>query len=1078
MRYVANKAVNIVSFGILGLICLLVIFLLLFLGSDFYLAKNHTKIEDFISKIADHPVTIAKIKAGNHGLDPALVLHNIIVYDQTKTTKILQAQKFKVSIDLMGSLLSWRLKPGLLTISAVNLSFDQDQDRDGSVDRLYWQNFKEFCWLFEQSQIVLTDINISLRLANGLRLKFNDLNLNLSNDSLWHQLSISGRADWLSEQQKAATAPAALTCAPAKFMIELRLNTLPINSSINGLIKIEDLLLNLPKQTTDSDLLLPHDLIPAHGQIDLVVANSQLVSDIFPRKLPIDNLSGHLVWQKDHQEQQQLPGFTLSLSDFSFTSGSLGLTGGIKILSPMVKFDPIIDADIDILLENLAQAKWYYPVKLMPPAAVAWLNDAFVSSGPMFGKVVFKGQAAKFPFDHQEGVFLADANINNVHLNYDKAWPALTNITGKLIFSNRSMEILAHHAKILQSRVDMVRAFIPNLDRPLLSVDSLIKTESQLGLAFIKQSPLKASLGEKLQHISLRGPMQLGLKLLIPLDDADQGQVTQVSGKIGLVDNYLHPKGFDFGISKLAGELSFTQDALFAKNLRGELFNYPATININTATLKTKEIITKIILTGKAAAKDVAAGFAFKLDEKIKGATNYQALFEIHNTLNKNSFLRVDTDLQGVLMNLPEPLAKTAASVKKSSFTYYFSNLVNSKIIIKYGNQVTAAFDHKQNVAISADKLDLLAWSDYLSGLKNTVSSKSKATFNELVLKVGKLKICGQNLSKALLLVKQDEQNWSVNITALPQIQGNILISKAANTQISGTFEQLELQALGNTKKTIVNLKPQNIPPLDLVIKNFSYNNRNFHRLALTTKPQPDGMAISKLSITHPDFKLLASGSWVTVGAKQQQTSLHGSLSTSDAGSLLANLELNHNVIGGIGGTNFELNWPQAPYDFSLKNLAGTFTAALKKGYIVNLGHSTEVKLGVGKALNALNLRHLSLDITSITKKGLKFDNFNTDAEINHGSARIKSLKLDGPIAGVRASGLIGLVAKDYDMYMSVIPHITSSVPIAATFAGGPIIGLLSWVVADVVVAPVIKKATTYKYHITGGWDDPKVEKS
>ena len=82
-----------------------------------------------------------------------------------------------------------------------------------------------------------------------------------------------------------------------------------------------------------------------------------------------------------------------------------------------------------------------------------------------------------------------------------------------------------------------------------------------------------------------------------------------------------------------------------------------------------------------------------------------------------------------------------------------------------------------------------------------------------------------------------------------------------------------------------------------------------------------------------------------------------------------------------------------------------------------------------------------------------------------------------GPIAGVLASGRIGLIAKDYDMYINVIPHITSSVPIAATFAAGPIIGLISWVVADVVVAPVIKKATTYKYHVTGEWNKPVMEK-
>ncbi len=42
----------------------------------------------------------------------------------------------------------------------------------------------------------------------------------------------------------------------------------------------------------------------------------------------------------------------------------------------------------------------------MPKEAVVWLNNAFINSESMFGKVVFKGPLAKFPFDNKEGVFL------------------------------------------------------------------------------------------------------------------------------------------------------------------------------------------------------------------------------------------------------------------------------------------------------------------------------------------------------------------------------------------------------------------------------------------------------------------------------------------------------------------------------------------------------------------------------------------------------------------------------------------------------------------------------------------------
>jgi len=1205
LKYVVSKAINILSLSIIGLMLLLTIFLILFSFSDSYLEKNHTNIEAIVSKIIQHPVAVAQISSSNNGLDPALTLHNVVVYDKAKTKKIIQAQKLQVGIDLIGSLLSWRIKPGLLTISTVNLSFDltapmissfhaktsgiqnshnliikpekSDSIKDKrlqlnkikkldskdfaarrqilheqlpNTDDFSWDDVKEFYWLFEQNKIYLKGVNINLRLANGQIIEFNDLKLKLYNDSLQHKLKISGVFLQKTISNKVILAPIKSPrgeahktqkdlgpgvslgkldrqqkTIPSRFTINLKLRALPIDSSLSGLIKIEDLVLNIPDKTADSDLPIPYDLIPLNGNIDISIKNSQIIANIFQNKVPIDNFSSNLVWQNVKNSGQTIskksslqelfaknlisswralfakqsrgiPGLphpvknmglamtdtepvvansnelNINLSELKLISGDLALSGDIKISSPITKFDPTVDANIDFFLENLTKAKLYYPTKLMPKDAVVWLKNAFASSEPMFGKVVFKGSLVKFPFDNKEGVFFVDANINNVHLNYDKNWPAIKNITGKLIFSNRAMEILAHNAKIMQSNIDSVRAFIPDLNKPILSVDSTINSESQLGLKFINSSPLKANLGEKLKHISLRGPMQLGLKLLIPLDDSILNQETQVKGNVRLHDNYLYPRDFNFGINGLAGELIFTQDALFAKNLHGELFKQPVNINIDTISAANKEVLTKITLHGKAEAKDVAAGFDINLDASIKGAAKYQALFEIHNTLAKNSFLQVDSDLQGISIDLPAPLFKNASSNKKSSFIYYFSEARTPKAIIKYGDQITASFDKNKNLSTDISKLDVSLWGDYLSRLKTTTSNKSGAIFNSLILKINKLNALGQTLSKVLLQINKEEQNWRINIAALPEIKGSILISKNPDMQISGIFEQLQINSTSDAKKFTSNIKPQNIAPLDFIIENFSYNNKNFNKIYLTTRPQSDGMEISKLNIEHPDFKVQASGNWI-----KQQTSLHGKLHTQNAGNLLTSLNINNNVIGGNGGANFELNWPQAPYDFSLKKLTGKFNVELKKGYIVNLGSRTEIKLGVGKALNALSLRNLSSDITSITKKGLKFDKFNTDAEIKNGNIVIKFLKLEGPIAKVVASGLIGLIAKDYNMYVNVIPHITSSVPIAATFAAGPIIGLISWVVADVVVAPVIKKATTYKYHVTGSWDDPTMEK-
>ena len=66
----------------------------------------------------------------------------------------------------------------------------------------------------------------------------------------------------------------------------------------------------------------------------------------------------------------------------------------------------------------------------------------------------------------------------------------------------------------------------------------------------------------------------------------------------------------------------------------------------------------------------------------------------------------------------------------------------------------------------------------------------------------------------------------------------------------------------------------------------------------------------------------------------------------------------------------------------------------------------------------------------------------------------------------------MGLVAKDYDLLMSVTPYVTGSIPVVAALAVNPIAGVAALAV-EKVARGAVSKVSIHRYAITGSWNKP-----
>ena len=119
--------------------------------------------------------------------------------------------------------------------------------------------------------------------------------------------------------------------------------------------------------------------------------------------------------------------------------------------------------------------------------------------------------------------------------------------------------------------------------------------------------------------------------------------------------------------------------------------------------------------------------------------------------------------------------------------------------------------------------------------------------------------------------------------------------------------------------------------------------------------------------------------------------------------------------------------------------------------------------------------RRLKLDFSDLAKTGYSFDQFEGQFALNNGVMNTENSSIDGPVAYATMKGELDLDKRLYNLDLHVTPHITASLPVVATIAGGPIAGIATWAASKVLNSGV-DKVTGYTYTITGPWLEPVVQ--
>ena len=437
-----------------------------------------------------------------------------------------------------------------------------------------------------------------------------------------------------------------------------------------------------------SGATIDFDLTQDGGQAKVRIANGALdLPGVFEESLvPFEQLAADAQWKFSGRKiEAQLRNLQFANADAQGQAQASWRTEDVAGPAPATgapdhRFPGVLDLQGSLSRGDGARVHRYLPL-VLPDQVRHYVRDAVVQGQVSDVKFKVKGPLEHLPFANPAlGDFRVSAKIRNGHFAYvpktiqpagAAPWPALTELGGELVFDRASLEVNGANGKV---------AGLPGLQLakgdariPDLTHDSTVHVNADLkgaladALGFVNQSPVGGMTSHALAATKAGGTGDYRFRLELPIHSIDK---SRVEGTVTLPGNDVQFAAAVPMLSKLKGVVSvsekgFTvaggQARLLGGDVRfdGGLRSQPrATGSAETETVATFKAQGNVTAEGLRQAREL--GPLARMAQSASGSTAYTAALGFRRGMPE---LAISSNLQGMALNLPAPLNKTAEAV-------------------------------------------------------------------------------------------------------------------------------------------------------------------------------------------------------------------------------------------------------------------------------------------------------------------------------------------------------------------------------------------------------------------------------
>ena len=312
----------------------------------------------------------------------------------------------------------------------------------------------------------------------------------------------------------------------------------------------------------------------------------------------------------------------------------------------------VLDLSASVPAVAVATLPRYVPL-VAGPQTRAWLSGALLAGTARDVRVRIQGDLGRFPFlAPGTGLFEVTTRVEQGRLAFAPGWPPLEDIQGRLAFRGQGLAFEGA-ARTLGLRIGRASVAVADLAHhdAVLEVKGDAQAPLAEALRYLQASPVGRWTGNVVEGARGGGAGRLSLELSLPLARTSE---TRVRGTYAMSDASLAGARAIPDMAGVNGALQFTETGVSVTDAAAILHGMPVRFGLTAGPAG-----VSVTGAGRMRAQALRERFDFPWLRHLEGEAGWRASATVRR--GRTEF-QIDSDLEGMAVRLPGPLAKPAAA--------------------------------------------------------------------------------------------------------------------------------------------------------------------------------------------------------------------------------------------------------------------------------------------------------------------------------------------------------------------------------------------------------------------------------
>lgn len=682
--------------------------------------------------------------------------------------------------------------------------------------------------------------------------------------------------------------------------------------------------------------------------------------------------------------------------------------------------------------------------------------------------------------------FEARANLSQISARLHKNWPRLEDVRGKIWFTEEALDVdleSCHTAGILVNSGDVAVWF----EDFTVDVNFSANSEVDVLLDYIEATPLSEVITVDFSKVLGNGKADIVSSLQF-----QQGEnLPLVEVSLTFEDATLRLDSPNLEVTQLSGSILYsTPFTLSSQNLSGSVFGNVGPILISSQSSDDDSTV-RIQHEGRFEPSDVAPYVGEWIEDIAIGESDFRLNVEFAMDGSRTSYVDVQSSLQGIELNLPEPLGKSVKTTQPATariefeevpIVHFDSGVVSSVFNLRGDGRFHGSiglnvpppdFGPEDDGLFISGNLDSFKLDSPSGGNALTLPSK----INLQSLSVGRVQV--QDLTFSDVLVDGIFSDSQTDLT----IESNELkgrLSQSGHEPLLVEVNRIQLER--QESRTGDPLSPEvlnwiptmNLRVDEIVLVDQDLQESNFGSWTMVIDSREQELEISNL---RGNVKGLQIEGGITWNTDDNTTRFLGSVQTDELHEVLPQWDYEPNVESKALKSDVDFQWLGSPFMFDLYSTTGSLIGDLDEGRFldVNAGGGA---LRIAGLLNfAVVLQRLRLDFKDVFREGTSFNRILFDVQTDKGILQIEEpLHIKTTGSDILLAGTMDLNAETLAMEVVVTLPVSSSLPWWVGIATANPVAVISTLVGKKIFEGPLNRMSSMKYRVTGSLDDPDIQ--